>query len=86
MSAYGAAKAGVLRLIESVADEGKAVGIRANAVMPSTIDTPQNRAAMPGADISKWVTAGQVAEVIAFLLSDAASGVTGAAIPVTGRG
>lgn len=86
LSAYAAAKAGVLRLMESAADETKSLGVRVNAVMPSIIDTPQNRASMPDADTSKWVTAGQVAEVIAFLISDAASGVTGAAIPVTGRG
>ncbi len=86
IAAYGAAKAGVLRLVESAAEEGKAIGIRANAVLPSIIDTPQNRAAMPGADTSKWVTPLQVAEVIAFLLSEAASGITGAAIPVSGRG
>lgn len=86
MAAYAGAKSAVLRLIESVADEGKTLGIRANAVLPSIIDTSQNRAAMPAADPGKWVTPEQVAEVIAFLLSDAASGVTGAAIPVTGRG
>ena len=86
MSAYAATKAAVLRLIESAADEGKPLGIRANAVLPGIIDTPQNRAAMPDADTSRWVTPGQVAEAIAFLLSDAASGVTGALLPVTGRG
>lgn len=86
LAAYGASKAAVLRLIESTAEEGKASGVRANAVLPSVIDTPQNRAAMPGADPSAWVTPRQVAEVIAFLLSDAASGVTGAAIPISGRG
>ncbi len=57
-----------------------------NAVLPGTIDTPQNRAAMPDADPSAWVTPRQLAEVIAFLISDAASGVTGASYPVTGRG
>jgi NAD(P)-dependent dehydrogenase (short-subunit alcohol dehydrogenase family) len=86
LAAYAASKAGVLRLIESVADEAKAAGVRANAVLPSIIDTPQNRAAMPNADTSRWVTPRQVAEVIAYLLSDAASGVTGAAIPISGRG
>lgn len=86
MAAYGGAKAAVLRLIEAAAQEGKPHSIRANAVLPSIIDTPQNRAAMPGAETAKWVTPQQVAEAIAFLLSDAASGVTGAELPVTGRG
>ena len=86
MAAYAASKSAVLRLTESLADELKAHGVRANCVLPSTIDTPQNRAAMPKADTSRWVTPGQIAEVIAFLLSDAGAGVNGAAIPVTGRG
>jgi NAD(P)-dependent dehydrogenase (short-subunit alcohol dehydrogenase family) len=86
MAAYAAAKSAVLRLTESAADELKGDGVRANCVLPSIIDTPQNRAAMPKADTGRWVTPTQIAEVIAFLLSDAASGVTGAAIPVTGRG
>lgn len=86
MSAYAASKSAVLRLTESLADEMKAHGVRANTVLPSTIDTPQNRAMMPKADTSRWVTPTQVAEVIAFLVSQAGSGVTGAAIPVTGRG
>ncbi|MFO1047651.1 MAG: SDR family oxidoreductase [Geminicoccaceae bacterium] len=86
MAAYTAAKSAVLRLSESLADELKAEGVRVNCVLPSIIDTPQNRAAMPKADTSRWVTPGQLAEVIAFLLSDAASGVTGTGVPVTGRG
>lgn len=86
MAAYAGAKAALLRLIESAAEEGKPHGIRANAVLPGIIDTPQNRAAMPGADTAKWVSPEQVAEVMVFLLSDAASGVTGALVPVTGRG
>ena len=86
MSAYAASKGALLRLTESLADELKMQGIRANAVLPSTIDTPQNRTMMPKADPSRWVTPAQLAQVIGFLLSDAASGITGASIPVTGRG
>ena len=86
MAAYAAAKSAVLRLTESLADELKGDGVRANCVLPSIIDTPQNRADMPKADTSRWVTPAQLAEVIAFLLSDAASGITGTGVPVTGRG
>ncbi|MGH7051520.1 MAG: SDR family NAD(P)-dependent oxidoreductase [Acetobacteraceae bacterium] len=85
MAAYAGSKAAVLRLIEGAAEEGKPHGIRANAVLPGTMDTPQNRAAMPDADTRKWVTPAQVAEAIAFLLSGAASGITGAHLAVTGR-
>ncbi len=86
MSAYAASKSAVLRLGESLADELKGDGVRVNTILPSIIDTPQNRAAMPKADVGKWVTPEQIAEVVAFLLGDAASGVTGAAIPISGRG
>jgi NAD(P)-dependent dehydrogenase (short-subunit alcohol dehydrogenase family) len=85
MAAYGAAKAGVLRIVESFADELKADGVRVNAVLPSIIDTPQNRADMPNEDHSRWVSAQQVASAIAFLLSDEASAITGAALPIPGR-
>ena len=85
MAAYAASKSAVLRLVESTADECKHERIRVNAVLPGTIDTPQNRTAMPDADPSLWTTPHEVAAVIAFLLSDAASGVTGAAVPVPGR-
>lgn len=85
LAAYAASKSGVLRLTESLADELKGAGVRVNAVLPGTIDTPQNREAMPDADPSLWVKASEVAEAILFLLSDAASGVTGALLPVGGR-
>jgi len=84
-AAYAASKSAVLRLTESLADELKGHGARANCVLPGTIDTPPNRADMPKADTSRWVSPAQVAKVILFLLSDAASGVTGTAVPVTGR-
>ncbi len=84
--AYCASKSAVLRLTESLAEELKEFGINVNCVLPGMIDTPQNRTAMPGSDYSKWVSASAVADVIAFLTSHAAIAVTGAAIPVYGRG
>lgn len=85
-AAYSASKSAVVRLTESMAAELEAAGVSVNCVLPSTIDTPQNRQAMPGADFSTWVTPEAIAEVIAFLASDAARGITGAAIPVYGGG
>ncbi|HYI30570.1 MAG TPA: 3-oxoacyl-ACP reductase FabG [Bradyrhizobium sp.] len=84
MGAYAASKAGVHRLTEALAAEWKGK-ITVNAVLPSTIDTAANRASMPKADFTKWVTAQELAEVILFLISDAASAVTGALLPVSGR-
>jgi NAD(P)-dependent dehydrogenase (short-subunit alcohol dehydrogenase family) len=84
MGAYAASKAGVHRLTEALAAELKGK-VTVNAVLPSTIDTPANRRDMPQADFSKWVTAQELAEVILFLASDAASAVTGALLPVSGR-
>ncbi|HEY0566772.1 MAG TPA: 3-oxoacyl-ACP reductase FabG [Xanthobacteraceae bacterium] len=84
MGAYAASKAGVHRLTEALAAEWKGK-ITVNAVLPSTIDTPANRASMPKADFAKWVTAEELANVILFLASDAASAVTGALLPVAGR-
>lgn len=84
MGAYAASKAGVHRLTEALAAEWKGK-ITVNAVLPSTIDTAANRASMPKADFAKWVTPQELAEVILFLVSDAASAVTGALLPVSGR-
>jgi len=84
MGPYAASKAGVHRLTEALANEWKGK-VTVNAVLPSIIDTKTNRADMPNADFTKWVTAQELAEVILFLVSDAASGVTGALIPVSGR-
>jgi NAD(P)-dependent dehydrogenase (short-subunit alcohol dehydrogenase family) len=84
MGAYAASKAGVHRLTEALAAEHKGK-ITVNAVLPSIIDTAANRASMPKADFAKWVTPQELAEVILFLTSDAASAVTGALLPVNGR-
>lgn len=83
-AAYGASKAAVLRLTESMAAEYKAQGINVNAVIPSTLDTPANRSAMPNADSSQWVSPESMAQVLAFLSSDASRDVSGALIPVYG--
>ncbi|MBC2650139.1 SDR family oxidoreductase [Novosphingobium aerophilum] len=84
MGAYTASKSGVARLTEALAEELKG-RVRVNAVLPSILDTPANRADMGEADAAKWVRPAELAAVVAFLLSDAASAVTGACIPVTGR-
>ncbi len=84
MGPYAASKAGVHRLTEALAAELKGK-ITVNAVLPSTIDTPANRRDMPKADFGKWVTPAELANVILFLASDAASAVTGALLPVSGR-
>jgi NAD(P)-dependent dehydrogenase (short-subunit alcohol dehydrogenase family) len=84
MGPYAASKAAVHRLTETLAAEFKGK-VTVNAVLPSTIDTPANRASMPNADFAKWVTAAELAGVILFLASDEASGVTGALLPVSGR-
>jgi NAD(P)-dependent dehydrogenase (short-subunit alcohol dehydrogenase family) len=85
MGAYAASKAGVVKFTESLAAETKSRGLRVNAIAPSIIDTPANRADMPDADYSTWVRGEELAAVIGFLLSPAASGVTAAVLPVSGR-
>ncbi len=82
---YGAAKAGVINLTETMAEENKANHIQINAIVPSIIDTPANRKSMPDADFSKWVRADEIANVLLFLASDKSSGVTGSIIKVPGR-
>lgn len=84
MGPYASAKSGVHRLTESLAEELKGK-VRVNAVLPSILDTPQNRADMPAADPATWVQPRELAKVMLFLASGAASAVTGALIPVTGR-
>lgn len=84
VGAYAASKAALLMLMATVAQENKSSGVSANVVLPSTMDTPANRAAMPGADYAKWVRPGQVAELLVHLASDEASQVSGAAIPIYG--
>jgi NAD(P)-dependent dehydrogenase (short-subunit alcohol dehydrogenase family) len=85
MSPYCASKAAVITLTESLAAEHRLTGIRVNCILPSIIDTPQNRTAMPNADYATWVSPTALANVIMFLASDAANCITGAAIPVYGR-
>lgn len=85
MAPYCVSKAAVITLTESLADELKHEGITVNCILPGTIDTPQNRAAMPDRDHGTWVPPEALADVILFLASDAARCVTGAAIPVYGR-
>ncbi len=84
-AAYAASKAALLALVQASASEVLADGVRVNAVLPSTIDTPANRAAMPKSDASEWVSIASLSGVIAFLLSDAARDISGAALPVYGR-
>ncbi len=85
IAAYSIAKGAVAHFVQALAQETLADGICVNAVAPSTIDTPANRAAMPDADHSKWVAPAAIAEVIAFLCSPSASATSGAVIPVYGQ-
>ncbi|HEY6242148.1 MAG TPA: SDR family NAD(P)-dependent oxidoreductase [Burkholderiales bacterium] len=84
MGAYTASKSAVIRLTESMSAELRDRGINVNCILPSVIDTPQNRADMPGADPRRWVAPEALADVVLFLASDAARAIHGAAIPVTG--
>jgi NAD(P)-dependent dehydrogenase (short-subunit alcohol dehydrogenase family) len=85
MGAYAASKSGVSRLTESLAAELKDRGVRVNAVLPSIIDTPLNRAGMSNVNYDRWVAPDALADVIIFLISDRARAVTGALLPVTAR-
>jgi len=84
MGAYCASKGAVIRLTESMAAELREQNIRVNCVLPSIIDTPENRAAMPEANPARWVSPQDLAQAIAFLASDAARAVHGVALPVSG--
>jgi NAD(P)-dependent dehydrogenase (short-subunit alcohol dehydrogenase family) len=82
--AYSASKSAVVRLTESMSAELRSEGIRVNVILPGTIDTPQNRKAMPGANTRYWVKPDEIASLITFLASDAARQITGANIPIPG--
>ena len=84
VGAYSASKAAMLSLMRTVAQENKAAGLRANVVLPGTIDTDANRKAMPNADFSKWVRPDAIADLILWLAGDAGREVNGAAIPIYG--
>jgi NAD(P)-dependent dehydrogenase (short-subunit alcohol dehydrogenase family) len=84
MGAYVASKSAVIRLTETMAAELREKNINVNCVLPTIIDTPENRAAMPDADPKRWVSPQALADVIVFLTSDAARAIHGAAVPVTG--
>ncbi len=82
---YSVSKLGVVRLVESAAAEGRELGVMVNCILPSIIDTPVNRAAMPGAKHDRWPKPAELAAVLAFLVSDDAALISGAVIPVYGR-
>lgn len=84
MGAYCASKSALIRLTEAMSAELKDRNVNVNCVLPSIIDTPENRAAMPHADAARWVAPEALAQVIAFLASDAARAIHGVALPVTG--
>jgi NAD(P)-dependent dehydrogenase (short-subunit alcohol dehydrogenase family) len=84
-AAYAVSKAALVALVKNVAAEGKNLGITANVVLPSTIDTPLNRKAMPDSDFSRWVKPESIAKLLVYLASDSAADVSGAVIPIYGR-
>jgi NAD(P)-dependent dehydrogenase (short-subunit alcohol dehydrogenase family) len=84
-AAYSVSKAGLVALVKNVAAEGKDLGITANVVLPSTIDTPANRQAMPKSDFSRWVQPSSIAKTLVYLASKEAGDVSGAVIPIYGR-
>jgi NAD(P)-dependent dehydrogenase (short-subunit alcohol dehydrogenase family) len=84
VGAYSASKAALVSLVRSIALENKDRGISANVILPGTMDTPANRAAMPGTDPAKWVRPSQVASLLVHLASDEASQISGAVIPILG--
>jgi NAD(P)-dependent dehydrogenase (short-subunit alcohol dehydrogenase family) len=86
VGAYSASKAALVSLIRTVAIENKDFGITANVILPGTMDTPANRKDIPGADTTQWVQPASVASLIVWLAGDGGKDVTGAAIPVYGRG
>ena len=84
-AAYVTAKAAVLAFVQALDADYRSKGVRANAILPSVIDTPANRRDQPGADHSKWVSPAEIARVVRFLVSDDSAVTSGAAIPVYGR-
>jgi NAD(P)-dependent dehydrogenase (short-subunit alcohol dehydrogenase family) len=84
-SAYAASKAAAVAMMDCLAEDLKGTGVRVNSVLPSIIDTPANRRAMPGADFAKWPKPEEIARVILFLCSDAARLIHGASVPVYGN-
>jgi NAD(P)-dependent dehydrogenase (short-subunit alcohol dehydrogenase family) len=84
-AAYATAKGGVLSLVRAIDADYRPDGVRANAILPSVIDTPANRAATPDADFTKWVDPAEIAKVVRFLISPDSAPTSGAAIPVYGR-
>lgn len=84
-AAYAVAKLGVIKLMQTIDEEHRKDGIRANVVLPSVIDTPANRSSMPTADASKWVKPTEIAAVLRFLAGDEARSISGAVIPVYGQ-